>query len=71
METINVIGDLLCKEPKLSKIERPKLGNAVYTRTISRESTDVLAEEINTVNLSKCLNFTCLIKATIDNVMFK
>lgn len=51
LETLNVIGDLLCKEPKFNKIERPKQGNAVYTRTISTESTKVLAEDINTVNL--------------------
>lgn len=52
LETINVIGDLLCKELKFNKIERPKLGNAIYARTIGTEATKVLTEEINTVNVS-------------------
>ncbi|XP_026328102.1 eukaryotic translation initiation factor 2D-like, partial [Hyposmocoma kahamanoa] len=51
LETINVIGDLLCKELKFNKIERPQLGNAIYTRTISSESTNVLAEEISTLHI--------------------
>lgn len=33
METLHVFGDLLCKDNKFSKVERPRVGPAGYSPT--------------------------------------
>ncbi|KPJ14699.1 Eukaryotic translation initiation factor 2D [Papilio machaon] len=41
METLHVFGDLLCKEPKFTKLERPKLQPPAYSPTADNITADI------------------------------
>ncbi|XP_045539513.1 eukaryotic translation initiation factor 2D [Papilio machaon] len=41
METLHVFGDLLCKEPKFAKLERPKLQPPAYCPTADNITADI------------------------------
>lgn len=46
LETLQVLGDQLCKDPKFIKIDRPKLGPASYSHG---DITIDLATDLNQV----------------------